>query len=83
MVITHKIQCFPNKTQESIINQTLGACRWIWNNYLAYNIENHKDSYKEINGKPDFADGDLMHHLPPGAFPPFEEVIKRNEERAK
>lgn len=47
------------------------------------NIEKHKDSYKEINEKPDFADGDLMHHLPPGAFPPFEEVIKRNEERAK
>lgn len=43
MIITHKIQCFPNETQKSIINQTLGACRWIWNRYLAYNIENYKN----------------------------------------
>lgn len=42
MIITHKIQCFPNQTQKSIINQTLGACRWIYNQYLALNIERHR-----------------------------------------
>ena len=43
MIVTHKIQCFPSKTQESIITQTLGACRWVHNHYLALNINRHKE----------------------------------------
>ena len=33
-----KIRIYPNKTQESIINRTLGACRFIYNKYLEYNL---------------------------------------------
>ena len=37
-----KIRIYPNKTQERIIQQTMGACRWIYNQYLGYNIERYK-----------------------------------------
>ena len=46
MIITHKIQCFPNLKQRIIINQTLGACRWIYNGFIAYNIECYKNDKK-------------------------------------
>lgn len=34
---------FPNQTQSIIIEQTLGACRWIHNRFIGYNIEKYKD----------------------------------------
>lgn len=36
-----KIRIYPNKTQERLIQQTLGACRWIYNQYLGYNKERY------------------------------------------
>ena len=41
-----KIRIYPNKTQESIINRTLGACRFIYNKYLEYNINYYKETGK-------------------------------------
>ena len=39
-----KIRIYPNKTQESIINRTLGACRFIYNKYIEYNITYYKET---------------------------------------
>lgn len=41
-----KIRIYPNKNQERIIKRTLGACRWIYNHYLGYNIDSYKKGYK-------------------------------------
>ena len=41
-----KIRIYPNKTQESIINRTLGACRFIYNKYIEYNINYYKETGK-------------------------------------
>ena len=41
-----KIRIYPNKTQESIINRTLGACRFIYNKYIEYNITYYKETGK-------------------------------------
>ena len=38
MTKTLKIRVYPNKEQISIIEQTLGTLRYIWNTYLEYNI---------------------------------------------
>ena len=40
-----KIRIYPNKNQERIIKRTLGACRWIYNHYLGYNIDSYKKGY--------------------------------------
>ena len=38
---SYTIRIYPNKHQMKIINQTLGACRWIYNDFLAMNIQRH------------------------------------------
>ena len=45
-----KIRIYPNKTQESIINRTLGACRFIYNKYIEYNITYYKETGKFLSG---------------------------------
>ena len=45
-----KIRIYPNKTQESIINRTLGACRFIYNKYIEYNITYYKETGKFLTG---------------------------------
>jgi len=51
VIKSYKIRIYPNKNQIKIINQTLGACRWIWNDYLAMNINNHKENKPFLNGQ--------------------------------
>ncbi len=50
IIRSYKIRIYPNNNQIKIINQTLGACRWIWNDYLSMNINNHKNSKPFISG---------------------------------
>ena len=45
-----KIRIYPNKTQESIINRTLGACRFIYNKYIEYNLNYYKEFGKFLSG---------------------------------
>ena len=45
-----KIRIYPNKSQESIINRTLGACRFIYNKYIEYNINYYKETGKFLSG---------------------------------
>ena len=45
-----KIRIYPNKTQESIINRTLGACRFIYNKYIEYNLNYYKETGKFLSG---------------------------------
>lgn len=46
MFKTIKIQIYPNKGQLNIINSTLGCCRFIKNNYIAYNINRYNNGNK-------------------------------------
>jgi len=41
MLKASKIRIYPNKTQERLIIKTMGACRWIYNQYLGYNKEQY------------------------------------------
>lgn len=50
IIRSYKIRIYPNDNQIKIINQTLGACRWIWNDYLSMNINNHKENKPFISG---------------------------------
>ena len=45
-----KLRIYPNKTQEAIINRTLGACRFIYNKYLEYNLNYYKETGKFLSG---------------------------------
>ena len=45
-----KIQIYPNKTQEMVINRTLGACRFIYNKYLEYNLNYYKETGTFLSG---------------------------------
>ena len=45
-----KIRIYPNKTQELIINRTFGACRFIYNKYIEYNINYYKETGKFLSG---------------------------------
>ena len=50
MFKTIKIQIYPNKYQLNIINSTLGCCRFVKNNYIAYNINRYNNGNKFITG---------------------------------
>ena len=50
MIRTNKIQCFPNQTQKEIIYKTLGACRWIYNQYLEYNLKIYEEEKRFVSG---------------------------------
>ena len=49
MIRTNKIQCFPNQTQKEIIYKTLGACRWIYNQYLGYNRKIYEEEKRFVS----------------------------------
>ena len=50
MIRTNKIQCFPNQTQKETIYKTLGACRWIYNQYLGYNLKIYDEGKPFVSG---------------------------------
>lgn len=50
MIKSIKLRIYPNKTQLKIINDTLGACNFVKNKYLEYNINNYEKDKKFIGG---------------------------------
>lgn len=50
MFLKQKYRIYPNKKQESIINQWIGSSRFIWNYMLSLNIEHYKENKKFIFG---------------------------------
>lgn len=51
----YKYRIYPNKEQETLINKTIGSCRFIYNHYLAKKIELYKNdkqifTYKSCAG---------------------------------
>ena len=50
MIKSIKLRIYPNKTQLKIINDTLGACNFVKNKYLEYNINNYKENKGFIGG---------------------------------
>ena len=51
MIRTNKIQCFPNQKQKETIYKTLGACRWIYNQYLGYNRKIYDEEKRFVSGR--------------------------------
>ena len=50
MIKSVKLRIYPNKYQLNLINNTLSCCRYIKNNYIAYNIKEYKENGKFITG---------------------------------
>jgi len=50
MIKSVKLRIYPNKYQLNFINNTLSCCRYIKNNYIAYNIKEYKENGKFITG---------------------------------
>ena len=50
MIKSIKLRIYPNKTQLKIINDTLGACNFVKNKFLEYNLNNHKEGKKFTDG---------------------------------
>ena len=49
-ILSYKIRIYPTYKQKKIINKTLDACRFIYNDYLAMTIEYYKSSKDFITG---------------------------------
>ena len=50
MIKSIKLRIYPNKYQLNLINNTLSCCRYIKNNYIAYNIKEYKENGKFVTG---------------------------------
>ena len=50
MIKSIKLRIYPNKTQLEIINKTLGACHFIKNKYLEYNINSYNNGNGFVSG---------------------------------
>lgn len=48
MLKAYKYRLYPNKEQETIINKSIGSCRFVFNHYLAKRIESYKDNQKSL-----------------------------------
>ena len=51
MLKSFKTEINPTQEQKSRINRTIGTCRYVYNFYLAYNKELHKNGEKFMTGK--------------------------------
>lgn len=49
MILSYKLRIYPNSTQEHIINRTLGACRFIYNNFLISNKDYYNKTGKYLS----------------------------------
>lgn len=49
-MIACKIRIYPNKEQIRTINGTLGCCRYVYNMYIAHNIDAYKNGGKFVSG---------------------------------
>ena len=54
MIKSIKLRIYPNKTQLKIINDTLGACNFVKNKFLEYNMKNREEG-KKFTGGYDFS----------------------------
>lgn len=50
MIKSIELQIYPNKAQLDIINRTLGACHFVKNKYLEYNIDSYEKDKSFITG---------------------------------
>lgn len=50
MIKAYKTEIKPTNEQKSIINQTLGTCRWVYNKYIAVNQYNYQHGLKHMSG---------------------------------
>lgn len=50
MILSYKLRIYPNSTQEYIINRTLGACRFIYNNFLFTSKDYYNETGKYLSG---------------------------------
>ena len=46
MLKAYRYRIYPNKEQRIIINKTIGACRFVFNYYLALRIDDYKNNNK-------------------------------------
>ncbi|MBR2682813.1 MAG: helix-turn-helix domain-containing protein, partial [Atopobiaceae bacterium] len=53
----YKFRIYPNAEQVSQIEETFGACRWVWNYFLELRIAAWQANKKGFSNK------DLMRHL--------------------
>lgn len=44
----YKYRIYPNKTQQNIINQTLGCARFVYNHFLAVRRDEWKANHKSV-----------------------------------
>lgn len=51
MVVSYKIQIYPNKTQSKIIKDTINACKFVYNKYLYDRQEYYKETGKTLKWK--------------------------------
>ena len=51
MLKSFKTEINPTQEQKSIINRTIGTCRYVYNFYIAYNKELHDNGKKFMTGK--------------------------------
>lgn len=51
MILSYKICIYPNVEQTRIIERTMGACRWIYNDFLRYNKELRDRGEKRVSGQ--------------------------------
>lgn len=49
MLKAYKYRIYPNKTQEEIINKSIGSCRFVFNHYLAERINSYKNDGKSLS----------------------------------
>lgn len=45
----YKFRLYPNKTQEAMLQNHFGACRFVYNHFLEYKIKVYKDTKKTVN----------------------------------
>lgn len=53
MLKTYKFRCYPTYKQDELINKTFGCCRFVYNYFLCYRIEQYKNNKSSFNSNQD------------------------------